>query len=84
MGVAEVVVGSLMFDFNFDLMARVLKVSSEKMPDKIVQLLHDYMTTMTRHWGKTPDRDAVVKIYLQKCEAALEAKSSRARRPRKN
>jgi len=71
MGEAEVVVGSLMFDFNFELMSKVLKVSSEKMRDKIFQSLSDYMTTMTRELGKTPDRDAVVKIYLDQCEAAL-------------
>ncbi len=71
MGESEVVVGSLMFDFNFDLMARVLKVSSEKMRDKIVQSLNDYMTTMARQLGKMPDRDAVVKIYLERCAAAL-------------
>ncbi len=71
MGAAEVVVGSLMFDFNFDLMARVLKVSSEKMRDKIFQSLNEYMTTMTRELGHTPDRDAVVKLYLEKCAATL-------------
>lgn len=71
MGIAQVVVGSLMFDFNFDLMSKMLKVSSEKMRDKIFQSLNEYMTTMTRELGKTPDRDEVVKIYLEKVEAAL-------------
>jgi lipoate-protein ligase A len=71
MGEAEVVVGSLMFDFNFDLMARVLKVSSEKMRDKIFQSLNEYMTTMTRQLGHTPDRDAVVNVYLEKVEQTL-------------
>ena len=71
MGIAEVVVGSLMFDFNFELMSKVLKVSSEKMRDKIFQSLNEYMTTMTRELGQMPDRDAVTKIYLEKCEAAL-------------
>jgi lipoate-protein ligase A len=70
-GEAEVVVGSLMFDFNFELMSKVLKVSSEKMRDKIFQSLNDYMTTMTRQLGRTPDRDAVVKLYIEKCETAL-------------
>ncbi len=77
MGEAEVVVGSLMFDFNFELMSKVLKVSSEKMRDKIFQSLSDYMTTMTRELGKTPDRDAVVKVYLDQCEAALGRKIER-------
>ncbi|MDE3091459.1 MAG: lipoate--protein ligase family protein, partial [Chloroflexota bacterium] len=48
MGESEVVVGSLMFDFNFELMSRVLKVASEKMRDKVFQSLNEYMTTMTR------------------------------------
>ena len=71
MGESEVVVGSLMFDFDFELMSKVLKVSSEKMRDKIFQSLNEYMTTMTRELGKTPDRDAVVKIYIDHCQAAL-------------
>ncbi len=71
MGMAEVVVGSLMFGFDFDLMSKVLKVSSEKMRDKIFQSLNEYMTTMTRELGSTPIRDRVVDIYLEKCAAAL-------------
>ncbi len=65
MGEAEVVVGSLMFDFNFDLMARVLKVSSEKMRDKIFQSLNEYMTTMTRELGYTPDYETVKREYIR-------------------
>ncbi|RMD95255.1 MAG: lipoate--protein ligase family protein, partial [Calditrichaeota bacterium] len=36
-GNAEVVVGSLMFDFDTELMAKVLKVPSEKFRDKVYQ-----------------------------------------------
>jgi lipoate---protein ligase len=71
MGEAEVVVGSLMFDFNSSVMARVLKVPSEKMRDKVYQSLREYMTTMTRELGQAPDRDEVVAIYLDKCGAVL-------------
>jgi lipoate---protein ligase len=71
MGQAEVVVGSLMFDFDFELMSQVLKVSSEKMRDKIFQSLNEYMTTMTRLLGKTPDREAVTRLYLERAQAAL-------------
>ncbi len=71
MGEAEVVVGSLMFDFNFELMARVLKVPSEKMRDKIYQSLNEYMTTMTRQLGHTPDYDAVKREYIRQVVDAL-------------
>ena len=71
MGEAEVVVGSLMFDFNFDLMARVLKVSSEKMRDKIFQSLNEYMTTMTRHLGHTPDYETVKREYIRQVVETL-------------
>jgi lipoate---protein ligase len=70
-GEADVVVGSLMFDFNFDLMARVLKVSSEKMRDKIFQSLNDYMTTMTRQLGETPDYEEVKREYLRRVAETL-------------
>jgi lipoate-protein ligase A len=70
-GGAEVMVGSLMFDFNTELMARVLKVSSEKMRDKIYQSLEEYMTTMKKELGETPDREEVKKIYLAECQETL-------------
>ncbi len=71
MGEAEVVVGSLMFDFNFELMARVLKVSSEKMRDKIFQSLNEYMTTMTRELGGTPDYETVKREYVRQVAETL-------------
>ena len=49
---AEVVVGSLMFDFDTATMAQVLRVPSEKFRDKVRQSLDDYMTTMRRELGR--------------------------------
>ncbi len=73
LGESEVLVGSLMFDFNHQQMARVLKVSSEKMRDKVVQSLEEYVTTMRRELGAVPPRDEVVQRYLDACAAALGA-----------
>jgi lipoate---protein ligase len=70
-GVAEVMVGSLMFDFDRQTMARVLKVSSEKMRDKIVESLEAYMTTLHEQLGRPADREAVKALYLRECAAAL-------------
>src|SRR3972149_880486 len=67
---AEVVVGSLMFDFDILTMSRVLQVPSEQFRDKIYQTLSEYMTTMTRELGAVPDRQGVIDAYLATCSAA--------------
>jgi lipoate---protein ligase len=73
MGLAEVVVGSLMFSFDKATMARVLKVPSEKMRDKVFESLEQYMTTMAEQLEQVPDRQRVKDLYVQKCAAALNA-----------
>lgn len=72
-GKAEVVVGSLMFDFDKAAMARVLKVSSEKMRDKVYQGLQQYMTTLRDQLAKVPGRSEVTDLYLRKCSEVLGA-----------
>ncbi len=72
MGEAEVLVGSLMFTFDKATMARVLKVSSEKMRDKIFESLEQYMTTMAEQVAPLPDRAAVRDLYLARAAAALD------------
>jgi len=73
MGIAEVVVGSLMYTFDKKTMSKVLKVPSEKMRDKIFESLEAYMTTMTEQLGSTPDRNVVKDLYVQKVSEALDA-----------
>jgi lipoate-protein ligase A len=68
---AEVVVGSLMFDFDIATMSKVLKVPSEKFRDKIYQTLAEYMTTMRRELGEPPSRERAVSAYLAACSEAL-------------
>lgn len=71
-GQAMVLVGSLMFDFDSETMARALKVSSEKMRDKIQQGLRDYMTTMKRELGHRPPRVKVKSVLIGKLREALD------------
>jgi len=71
LGDAEVVVGSLMFDFDSGVMAKVLRVGSEKMRDKLHRSLQQYVTGMARELGQAPDRETVKRVYLEKCGAAL-------------
>lgn len=72
-GRAEVVVGSIMFDFDSVAMAGVLKVPTEKMRDKVYQSLEEYMTTLRDELGAPPDRTAVEALYLAQCARLLDA-----------
>lgn len=73
MGIAEILVGSLMYTFDKKTMSQVLKVPSEKMRDKIFESLEAYMTTMTEQLGSTPDRVMVKDLYIKKVAQALDA-----------
>jgi lipoate---protein ligase len=73
MGDAEVVVGSLMFTFDKAAMARVLKVPTEKMRDKVFQSLEQYMTTVQEQLAVLPGRATVKRLYVERCAAALSA-----------
>jgi lipoate-protein ligase A len=46
-----VFVGNLIFDFDYDMMSRVLKVPDEKFRDKVHQTLTDNLTTIRRELG---------------------------------
>lgn len=72
-GLARVLVGSLMFDFDKRTMARVLKVPSEKMRDKVFASLEGYMTTMRELLPELPPREEVTTVYLERCAEALDA-----------
>jgi lipoate-protein ligase A len=71
---ARVLVGSLMLDFDKRTMARVLKVPSEKMRDKVVASLEEYMTTMHEQLPELPRREDVVGLYLERCASVLDAR----------
>lgn len=50
-GDAIVIVGSLIFDFDYETMVRVLKVPSEKFRDKVYHSMREYLTTIRRELG---------------------------------
>lgn len=70
-GDATVLVGSLLFDFPVQRMARVLKVSSEKFRDKMVASLEEYMTSMRRELGVVPDRARATAALVEEMALAV-------------
>lgn len=63
-GGAFVFVGSMMLDFNHQLMARVLKFSDEKMRDKVHKTMEEYITSMKRELGTPPPVETVKKELI--------------------
>lgn len=65
-GEADLLVGSIMMDFDTEAMARVLNVPSEKFRDKMVSSLNDYMTTVKRELGeRAPSREKATQNLVQ-------------------
>lgn len=72
-GDAAVFVGSMMMDFNHDLMAQVLRVPHEKMRDKVHQTLWEYITSMKRELGQAPPVEEIKAELTRQFEAVLGA-----------
>jgi len=70
-GDATVMVGSFMYDFDTETMARCLKVPSEKFRDKLRQTLDDYMTTMAKELPEPPPRGKLKELFLANCADVL-------------
>lgn len=64
-GHAVVMVGSFLFDFDTETMARCLKVPSEKFRDKLRVGLNDYMSTMRKELDSLPRRADVKALFLE-------------------
>jgi len=70
-GDAAVVVGNIMFDFNYHEMSRVLRVPSEKFRDKVYDSMQIYLSNLHRELDHIPDRDKVKKILIMEFEKLL-------------
>jgi lipoate-protein ligase A len=68
---ASVVVGNILFDFNYGEMSRILHVSSEKYRDKIHDSMQLYLTTLRRELGYVPDQEEAKDILIKEFEKLL-------------
>jgi lipoate-protein ligase A len=64
LGEAAVLGGMFLFDFDGALMARCLRVPSEKFRDKLGAALADYVTSMRRLLGAVPPRGEVAAAFV--------------------
>ena len=66
-----VLVGNLIFDFDYDTMARVLRVPDEKYRDKVYKGLRENLTTMQRELGYAPAEDEASARLVRHFEEVL-------------
>jgi lipoate---protein ligase len=80
-GEAAVLGGMFLFDFDGAVMARCLRVPSEKFRDKLCAGLEDYVTSMRRLLGEAPPRGAVAASFVAhaRCRLGLAAAAAAAR-----
>lgn len=70
-GAAEVLVGNLIFDFDTDECARILRAPSPAFRDQVHKSLALYMTSMHRELGVVPDPARVAAVYRAQCQELL-------------
>ena len=72
-GDAVVVVGNILFDFDYGEMARALKAPSEGYRRKVRESMELYLTTLRRELGYLPPVEDVTALLIQEFEAVLGA-----------
>jgi lipoate-protein ligase A len=60
---ASILVGNVILDLNYDLMARVLKVPDEKFRDKMAKSMREWVTTLRRELKELPTVGEVKETY---------------------
>lgn len=61
-----VLVGNLIVDFDYETMARVLRVPDEKFRDKVYRTIHENLSTIKREIGSAPPRDELWSLMAGK------------------
>jgi len=60
---ASILVGNVILDLDYEMMARVLKVPDEKFRDKMAKSMRDWVTNLRRELGHPPSAEEVKQTY---------------------
>jgi len=66
-----ILVGNIILNLNYEVMARVLKVPDEKFRDKMVKSMRDWVTSLKRELGYIPDASKIKTLLIQGYEEIL-------------
>jgi lipoate-protein ligase A len=66
-----ILVGNLIADFDYQTMARVLRVPDEKFRDKVFKSIQENLTTLKRELGRLPTWDEMAGPLIRRFESVL-------------
>jgi lipoate-protein ligase A len=73
-GSTSIMVGNLILDMNYDMMARVLRVPDEKFRDKMAKSMRDWVSSLKRELPRPPDGEEVKRVYAKAFQELLGVK----------
>jgi len=73
-GKAIILVGNIILDLDYDLMARVLKIPDEKFRDKMAKSMREWVTSLKGELGYIPSVNEIKKLLVEGYEKILEIK----------
>ncbi|NHV96512.1 MAG: lipoate--protein ligase family protein [Thaumarchaeota archaeon] len=73
-GSSTVLVGNIILDLDYESMARVLKVPSEKFRDKMAQSMREWVTSLKKELGGVPPLEQIKEILVEAFEKNLGVK----------
>ncbi len=68
---STIIVGNLIFDFDYETMSRVLRVPDEKYRDKVFKSMQENLTTVRRELGQVPPEEEAAAIMVRRFEEVL-------------
>jgi lipoate-protein ligase A len=73
-GSTSIMVGNVILDMNYEMMARVLRVPDEKFRDKMAKSMRDWVSSLKRELPNPPDGEEVKRVYSKTFQELLGVK----------
>ncbi len=71
LGSTRILVGNVILDIDYDMMARVLRVPDEKFRDKMAKSMREWVTSLRRELGFKPSYRRIKELVVRACEEEL-------------
>lgn len=72
-----VLVGNIIMDLEYELMARVLRVPDEKFRDKMAKSMQEWVSTLDRELDEVPSPEYIKEVYVEKFKDLLNVELER-------